>query len=161
MPTNSRESTNKTRRCPRSRNRSHRGCACSDHRCGSRSSAMMKRGVRGQVQGGSCRCGLHLLDRQRFMAWHRWLGSSTQGKSLSIRLALHFAKHSNRISAPVPSEDGGSNGLYATAGSESESHNEDCIVPLPCPKRLLVNYTKANPGIEVYCVLIGLFDFEK
>jgi len=75
--------------------------------------------------------------------------------------AAHFAKHSNMISASVHSEDGGSNGLYATAGSESESHNEDCIVPLPCPKRLLANYTKANPRIEVYCGLIGLLDFEK
>ena len=45
--------------------------------------------------------------------------------------------------------------------SESESHNEDCIVPLPYPKRLLANYTKANAGIEVYCVLICLLDFEK
>jgi len=49
----------------------------------------------------------------------------------------------------------------STARSERESHNEDCIVSLPCPKWLLANYTKANAGIEVYCVLIVLPDFEK
>ena len=54
----------------------------------------------------------------------------------------------------------GSNGLHGTAGSERESHNEDCIVSLPCPKRLLANYAKANAGIEVYSVLICLLDFD-
>src|SRR6266404_2219391 len=75
--------------------------------------------------------------------------------------ALHFEKHSNRILAPVHSDDRGSNGLHGTAGSERESHNENCIVSLPCSKWLLADYTKANAGIEVYCVLIGLLDFEK
>src|SRR3981081_2008773 len=50
-------------------------------------------------------------------------------------------------------------GSTGTAGSQSESHNEDCIVSLPCPKWVLANYTKPNAGIEVYCVLIGLSGF--
>ena len=51
--------------------------------------------------------------------------------------------------------------LLGTARSESESHNEDCIVSLPCPKWLLANDMEANTGIEGYCVLIRLLHFAK
>ena len=51
--------------------------------------------------------------------------------------------------------------MLGTARSESESHNEDCIVSLPCPKWLLANDMEANTGIEGYCVLIRLLHFEK